>query len=78
MYKKIRIRMYNFLYLYTCILLELLCKNSIKTAHHPLHAKILTDKANEVDVPSKTFIPAININTTENESIEDFIFRLTR
>jgi len=44
--------------------------------HHPLHAKVINDVAllaNMIEV--KAYIPALGINTTQNESINEFIVR---
>ncbi len=46
--------------------------------HHPLHAKVLSDKAKEKGVPCKAYIPEMSVNTTNGEGIEDFIYRLTK
>lgn len=43
--------------------------------HHPLHAKVLMEKAASVNVPTKVFIPKMNIDTRNGEEIIDFVVR---
>lgn len=44
--------------------------------HHPLHAKALFDKAQQVHLKGDFFIPSMKIDTRNGEKVEDFIFRL--
>lgn len=44
--------------------------------HHPLHAKALMDEAAKKTVKGEFKIPAMNINTTNGESEEDFVIRI--
>lgn len=43
--------------------------------HHPLHAKILMDKAASVNVQTRTYLPKLNIDTRNGEDIIDFVVR---
>ncbi len=43
--------------------------------HHPLHAKILKDRAGFVNVPCKANIPKMNIDTRNGENMLDFVIR---
>lgn len=43
--------------------------------HHPLHAKAIMNKATEVGVKCKAYIPEMNIDNTNGESSLDFIIR---
>ena len=45
--------------------------------HHPLHSKVLMDKALLENVPSVVYLPSMNIDTRNGESIYDFIIRKT-
>ncbi|UXP33097.1 alpha/beta hydrolase [Reichenbachiella agarivorans] len=49
--------------------------NSSELYHHPLHAKVLMDKAKEAGLSSRFYIPELDIDTRDEESIEDFILR---
>ena len=43
--------------------------------HHPLHSKVIMDKATEVNVPTRVYLPTMGINTTLNEGMIDFVVR---
>src|SRR5690554_3243104 len=43
--------------------------------HHPLHSKVLMDKANLVNIPSRVYLPTMNIDTRNGESMFDFVVR---
>lgn len=43
--------------------------------HHPLHAKAVLDKATQLNVKCKAYIPAMGINNTNGESTHDFVVR---
>ena len=43
--------------------------------HHPLHAKILKDRAGFVNVPCKANIPKMSIDTRNGENMLDFVIR---
>lgn len=43
--------------------------------HHPLHSKVLMDKALIENVPVVVYLPSMNIDTRNGESILDFIIR---
>ena len=43
--------------------------------HHPLHSKVLMDKALIENVPTVVYLPSMNIDTRNGESIYDFIIR---
>ncbi|MCF6168595.1 hypothetical protein [Lutibacter sp.] len=45
--------------------------------HHPLHSKVLMDKAIIENVPVVVYLPSMNIDTRNGESILDFIIRKT-
>jgi len=45
--------------------------------HHPLHSKVLMDKALMENVPTVIYLPSMNIDTRNGESIYDFIIRKT-
>ena len=45
--------------------------------HHPLHSKVLMDKALIENVPTVVYLPSMNIDTRNGESIYDFIIRKT-
>lgn len=49
--------------------------NADQALHHPLHAKALIDKANEVNLSYKALIPQMNIDNTNGESMLNFILR---
>lgn len=49
--------------------------NVDQALHHPLHAKALIDKAEEINNSYKALIPQMNIDNTNGESMLDFIFR---
>ncbi len=43
--------------------------------HHPLQGKVLMDKANAVNLSTKVYLPTMNIDTRNGESVYDFIVR---
>ncbi len=47
--------------------------NSVEVFHHPLHAKVLIDKAISVSVNYLAFLPKMNINHTNGKTIDDFV-----
>ena len=49
--------------------------NTNQALHHPLHAKALIDKAEEVSAPYKVLIPQMEIDNTNGESMLNFILR---
>jgi len=49
--------------------------NNGQLLHHPLHSKALMDKALEASIPSVIHLPFMGIDTRNDESIADFIFR---
>lgn len=49
--------------------------NTDQALHHPLHAKALIDKAEEVNLTYKALIPQMNIDNTNGESMLNFILR---
>ncbi len=46
-----------------------------EVVHHPLHAKILIDKAASIGLPHVSNIPSMNIFAANNETISDFMIR---
>lgn len=43
--------------------------------HHPLHSKVLMDKANSVNVQTRTYLPTMKIDTRNGENMLDFAVR---
>ncbi len=47
--------------------------NSAEVSHHPLHAKVLIDKAISVGVNYLAYIPEMGINHSNGKNIDDFV-----
>ncbi|WP_107040030.1 alpha/beta hydrolase [Brumimicrobium mesophilum] len=49
--------------------------NANALLHHPLHSKLLMDKANSVNVKTRVYLPTMNLDTREGEDMIDFVVR---